>query len=253
MSFVNVQENEGLLIIELNRPEKRNAFHPQMIQELTNAFIQANENDNLYAVLLKGAGVSFCAGADLGWMKSMVDYDFSQNQQDSKELFEMFDAGLKCRVPIVGKLHGHVMGGALGLAAICDIAAIEEGTKLCFSEVHLGLAPAVISPFILRKVQVNQARYLMTSGTLFDAKKAESIGLAEMSGTVDEVEVFLEKTLSNFKKCGKEAVRETKKLLQFVEVNNWESVKDETSKVIAERRVSSEGQGRLKKFLEKKG
>src|SRR5690606_25345597 len=127
--------------------------------------------------LLSGEGTSFCAGADLAWMKSMVDFTLEENLTDSERLFEMFEAVDRCPVPVVTKAHGHVMGGALGLLAASDVVIAEENTKFCFSEVRLGLAPAVISPFVVDKIGPFHARRWMLTAEVFSAIDALESGL----------------------------------------------------------------------------
>lgn len=251
MEFIKVNKTQDVFEIRLNRPDKRNAFHPQMIRELTEAFEQANACTESKLVFLTGEGPSFCAGADLGWMKSMVDYTFEENQKDSKELFKMFETAKNCRLPVIGKVHGHVMGGALGLVAICDMAAAVAGTKFCFSEARLGLVPAVISPFVLNKMNASKARFLMITAELFQEQMAYDSGLVEFVGDEAQVDEYLSALVANIKKLGPQAVMETKKLISFVENNNWEDVREQATKVIAQRRVSDEGQARLKGFLNK--
>ncbi len=151
-SAVETKTQENQIIITLSRPDKRNAFEPKMILELTKIFSDLTKNpENIHSVLLQGQGESFCAGADLQWMKSMANFDFDENLADSKELFKMFETMYHCPLPLIARVHGHCFGGALGLVAVSDVAIAEESTQFCFSEVRLGLAPAVISPFILKR------------------------------------------------------------------------------------------------------
>ena len=199
--------------------------------------------------MLQGQGTAFCAGADLNWMKEMVNYTFDQNLKDSEKLWMMFEAIAFCPVPVIGVAHGAAFGGALGLIACCDYVFAEEKTQFCFSEVKLGLAPAVISSFIKRKISEGSARSLMLSAEVFSTEKAVAIGLVHstFSGVFD-----LEKSLKNFSSNGTEAMRETKKLLNQLSGSDWDKQKKLTTTVISERRMSAEGQERLKKFVDKK-
>ncbi len=238
MEFIKIEDKNSCFLITLNRPEKRNAFHPQMIKEITEAF-NSVENSSARYVHLVGSGESFCAGADLEWMKSMKEFNLSENIADSVELFNMFEAVSRCPLPITAKVKGHVMGGANGLLAMCDVVAAEENTKFAFSEVLLGLVPAVISPFILSKMHKSSARNLMITGRRFDAQEALVGGLIEFKGSVEAVDKYLESVHKSICAAGPDAVDETISLLGAIESGlDWEEIKDLTTKVIAERRVS---------------
>lgn len=250
MHFIKTNETKHFFEITLNRPEKRNAFHPQMIEELTQAFRVASAS-NARAVVLTGEGKSFCAGADLEWMQSMVNYSFAENIADSEKLFEMFLTAVECDLPIITYAHGHVMGGALGLLAVSDIVALEENTKLSFSEVKLGLAPAVISPFVMRKMKMSYAHKLMLTGERFSSETAYNSGL--VTEVVDESSASsaIMNLKSEFLLNGPDSVTATKKLLTTEFVHYLTAQKDFVCEVISERRVSEEGQLGLKGFIEK--
>ncbi len=250
MSFVKTETVDDIFKITLARPEVHNAFHPDMIQELTEAFKAASASA-ARLVFLSSEGKSFCAGADLEWMKSMKDFSLEENQKDSKKLFEMFEAGRNCLVPILGRLRGHVMGGGTGLVAICDFASAEENTKFCFSEVKLGLVPAVISPFVLRKMQTSAARELMISGRVFQAPEAVQTGLLNHCGSEEQVSDYIRNIVSHILASGPEASRATKALINEVSQPLFHGLKEETARVIAERRVSNEGQSGLHAFFQK--
>ncbi len=250
--FVKTQIENPILNIELNRPDKKNAFNPEMIKEITEAFRTANNNLDIRGVSLTGAGDCFCAGADLEWMKSMVDYSLEENTADSEELHNMFQAGLECEVPVVGFFQGYVMGGATGLAAICDVGIAHTDTRFAFSEVKIGLAPAVISPFVLNKMNANKATEFMLTGKLFSAEEALNAGLIEYTGEQAVCDEIKTKVLKRFVQAGPQAVRETKKLINQVKKNAFTDIKKITTKVIAERRVSTEGQEGLASFFEKR-
>lgn len=244
--------DQSIKIVELNRPEIKNAFNPEMISELTQTFQKLSSDDQTKLIVLKGSGTAFCAGADLNWMKSMAQFTFEQNIADSEKLWEMFEAIAFCHKPVVGIIHGAAFGGALGLIACCDHVIAEEKTKFCFSEVKLGLSPAVISAFILRKCSDASVRPYMLNAEIFDAPTALRIGL------VHQVQVGLEtwpETVRKYSALGTEAIRETKKLLNEIELSkntiSWGKQKALTTKVISERRMSVEGQARLKDFLNK--
>lgn len=251
MKFIkaeNFNANKSIQILSLNRPEVKNAFHPEMISEITE-FFKNLDSSLVNMIILRGEGTAFCSGADLNWMKSMVDYSLEENINDSKKLWEMFEAVYRCPVPVVSIAHGGVFGGALGLLACADYVIAESATQFCFSEVKLGLAPAVISGFISRKMQDSFYRPLMISAEVFNSEEAKRIGLAHQiySGNIEMDEV-----VKKFRGNGLEAMRETKKLLNaLIEKESFEKQKALCAQVISERRTSAEGQERLKKFLSK--
>lgn len=252
MNFVVVTELDKVAYVKLHRPEVRNAFNPEMIAELTKVFSDLDQRQDLYAAVLQGEGKSFCAGADLNWMREMVNFSFAQNQQDSLELFAMFEAIANCSLPVVGLIHGAAFGGALGLVAVCDEVVAEEGTQFCFSEVKLGIAPAVISAFVNRKAVPGKVRPLMLSAVVFNSHIAQEAGLVTEVVAQGEGHTAVQKVLHNYLQCGREAVRETKKLLNGLPMMTWKEQKEATTRLIAERRASTEGQEGLKSFLEKR-
>lgn len=252
MKFVVVAEMNQVAYVKLNRPDVRNAFNPEMIAEITQTFHDLNARKDLRAVVLQGEGKSFCAGADLNWMREMVNFSFIQNREDSLKLFNMFEAIAKCTLPVVGMVHGAAFGGALGLIAACDEVIAEEGTQFCFSEVKLGIAPAVISSFVQCKTVPGKVRPLMLSAVVFNAHTAQQAGLVTEVVAAGEGHNAIQKVIHNYLQCGPEAVRETKKLLNDIGNMTWEQQRDRTTNLIAERRASAEGQEGLKSFLEKR-
>lgn len=239
--------------VSLNRPDMRNAFDPVMIGELKNVFDDLGSRANLSVIILRGEGKSFSSGADLGYMKAMASFSFDENEKDARELDQMFWALRSCPLPIVGRVHGHAMGGALGLTSLCDVVGAVDGTQFAFSEVRLGLAPAVISPYVLEKMAPSHARRYMLTGEVFDANQAREAGLVEFVGSEGEVDTFVSMTVSTIAASGPEAVRATKKLVrEIASTPHWDARRDLTTKTIAERRVSEEGQEGLRAFLEKR-
>ena len=251
---LNVQNR--VATVSLSRPDVRNAFHPVMIRELTEIFLELARVNELAAVVLRGAGKSFCAGADLEYMKSMSAFTFDDNEKDAIELFDMFWAIRSCPHAVVGRVHGHVMGGALGLLGLCDIAAAVEGTQFCFSEVKLGLAPAIISPFVLEKMDRSFVTRFMLTGEIFGPQEALASGLIQNSGSEADVDQFVSKIIGALSMNGPEALRATKILIREVGGGgsgaDWRRNREITTKMISERRVSDEGQEGLRGFLEKR-
>lgn len=234
----------------LNRPEVRNALNPQMISELTQIFLQINQESQIKSIVLSGEGSAFCAGADLEWMKSMKGATSEENFADSKRLFELFSSMQNCLVPIIGQFHGALMGGALGLASLCDLGAAEAKTQFAFSEIKLGIAPAVISPFVCAKMSISQVRPWILTGERFDAVKAERMGLVQFVGTQEEVEKKAQSWVAQFDLLPIKAVREIKKMLLMStpQVEN----PDRLCQMISDLRVAPEGQEGLSAFLEKR-
>lgn len=252
MAYVVVTELNQVAYVKLHRPEMRNAFNPEMIAELTQIFSDLQNQKDMRAVVLQGEGKAFCAGADLNWMKEMVNFSFEQNREDSLKLFAMFETMVNCTLPIIGLIHGAAFGGALGLVAICDEVIAEDNTQFCFSEVKLGIAPAVISAFINRKAVAGKVRPLMLSGVVFNSHTAQQAGLVTEVVATGEGHSAVQRVLHNYLQCGPGAVRETKKLLNNLSAMSWNQQKESTTMLIAERRASSEGQEGLKSFLEKR-
>lgn len=250
MKFIKVENLNlqfNVKVVSLNRPEVKNAFHPEMIAEITHFF--QNEGRKADLILLKGEGTAFCAGADIGWMKSMVNFSKEENLEDAKKLWGMFDSIRNCEAPVIGVVHGAIFGGALGLLACCDYVLGEENAQFCFSEVKLGLAPAMISDFIESKIPDAFFRSLMISAEIFHTARAMQVGFVHRKfiGTITD-----EQVLQIFGPNGAEAMRATKKILN--QLNHQKDVskrRDLCAETITERRMSAEGQSRLKKFLEK--
>jgi methylglutaconyl-CoA hydratase len=244
-------------VVTLNRPDVRNAFNPTMIRELTECFAAIASRSDIAVVVLKGEGAGFCSGADLGYMKSMAGFSFAENEKDAEVLFEMFASLRHLPQVLIAQLHGAVMGGGLGLAAVADIAAAEEKTQFCFSEVKLGLAPAVISPFVLERMNQGVARRLMLTGEIFNALTARESELVHFIGSTELVGEFITQQSQAIRRNGHEAVRATKALLRLIggradQSSHWSVIKKLTARAISERRVSAEGQEGLTAFLEKR-
>jgi methylglutaconyl-CoA hydratase len=251
MKFIkveNYESNDSVKIVSLNRAEVKNAFHSEMIGELTEFFNSESSSIKTQFIVLKGEGTAFCSGADLNWMKSMLNYTFEENIEDSKKLWNMFEAIYSCQVPLITIAHGGVFGGGLGLLACADYVIAENKTQFCFSEVKLGLAPAVISGFISKKLQDAFYRPLMLSGEVFSADEARRIGLVHQTFS-EKIEIS--DVVKKFSSNGREAMRETKKLLSALNTSPHSEHQAHCTKVISERRTSAEGQEKIKKFLSK--
>src|SRR5256885_4390147 len=223
------------------RPERRNAFDAAVIAELATAFADVGD---ARAVVLSGDGPSFSAGADVEWMRSSVDLSYDENVADALRLRAMLDAIDSCPAPVVGRVQGHALGGGCGLVACCDIVVAEPTAQFAFSEVKLGIVPAVISPFALAKIGSSAARRYFVTGERFDAATALRIGLVHE--VTAELDAAVESVVAELLSAGPHAARWAKRLVRERPAG------PETARWIAERRASEEGQEGLQAFLEKR-
>jgi len=241
MGALRIERDLGLLRITLARPETRNAFDAALIAELSEAFVDVG---TARAVLLAGDGPSFCAGADVEWMRASVDLDHDANVADATALRRMLEAIDACPAPVVARVQGHALGGGAGLVACADIAIADERAVFAFSEVKLGIIPAVISPFALAKIGPSAARRYFVTGERFDAATALRIGLVH---EVDaDLDAAVERVVGELRSAGPRAARHAKRLV----LDRPDGA--ETARRIAERRTSAEGQEGLRAFLERR-
>ncbi|MBL7688219.1 MAG: enoyl-CoA hydratase/isomerase family protein [Bdellovibrionaceae bacterium] len=255
MKSVRVEQQDLVIRVVLSRPDVRNAFDGETIADLTDVFRKIADGrigTGARVVQLVGEGGSFCAGADLNYMKSMAGFSREENALDAERLFAMFETVRSCPLPVIAHVHGHAMGGGVGLTACADIALAESGTKFAFSEVRLGIIPAVISPFVLSRMNPGWARRWMMTGEVFDADQAFAAGLVSFVGTSDQVVAEKARLVKVFCEVGPEAVRETKMLIRDVVGRDPLDVQERVTEAIADRRVSAEGQEGLRAFLEKR-
>jgi len=242
MQALRVEQDGDLLRVTLARPERRNAFDAELIGELTGAFESVGED--VRAVLLSGEGESFSAGADVDWMRSSVVLSYEENVADARRLRKMLETIDSCPAPVVARVHGHALGGGCGLVACSDIVVAAPDTQFAFSEVKLGIIPAVISPFALSKIGASAARRYFVTGERFDAATALRIGLVhEVAADLDAA---VEALVGELRSAGPEAARHAKKLV----LERPDGLG--TERRIAQRRTSDEGQEGLRAFLEKR-
>jgi methylglutaconyl-CoA hydratase len=241
LSALRVERDGPWLRVTLARPERRNAFDAALIAELTEAFADVGD---ARAVVLAGEGESFCAGADVEWMRSSVELSFDENVEDALRLRRMLEAIDSCLAPVVARVQGHALGGGAGLVACADIVIAEDDAQFAFSEVKLGIVPAVISPFALAKIGPGPARRYFVTGERFDAWTALWMGLVQ-EVTVD-LDRAVDDVLAQLASAGPEAARAAKELARAP------LHAEETARRIAERRTSDEGQEGLRAFLEKR-
>ncbi len=251
MNEINIQteQNGQIALVELNRPDRRNSLSLKMIRQLTEIFRRFAGETKARAVILSGRGPSFCSGADLRWMALKPESSDFENSGEARQLFQMFQAIAACPLPVIGKIHGSALGGGIGLAAVCDIAAAEEKSKFCFSELKLGLIPSVISPFVLEKIPLSKARELMLSARVFGAEEALSAGLIHFSGSFKEREGFAQSMADSFLKYDKAALKQLKQLLAAVPQMPLKEAGDYCAQALAERRKSPEVLKNISRFL----
>jgi methylglutaconyl-CoA hydratase len=249
-----IEQSLSVATIWLNRPDKHNALNALMIQELTDAFVNLSVDPNIRVIVLRGRGKSFCAGADLNYMKEIATYGEEENIKDAIRLATLFATVNNCPKPVIALLHGAVYGGANGLAAACDIVLAVENTVFSFSEVKIGLAPATISPYVLAKCGEAAARDLMLTGRSFDAKEAEKYSLVNKVTTDQTTEETLKSYCIQLLSAAPGAITQTKKLIRKIQSEHLshDETFQMTAELIARQRAGSEGQEGLTAFLEKR-
>jgi len=242
MQALRVERDGDLLRITLARPERRNAFDAELIRELTEAFADVGD---ARAVVLAGEGPSFCAGADVEWQRSSIDLTFDENVEDALRLHRMMAAVDGCPAPVVARVQGYALGGGSGLVACADIAVAAPDATFGFTEVRLGIIPAVISPFVLAKIGPGAARSLFVTGARFGAETALRIGL--VLEVADELDDAVARHVDGILKAGPEAARAAKLLARSGPQDG-----EELARIAAELRAGAEGQEGLRAFLEKR-
>jgi len=241
MAGLRIEREGQVLRVTLARPEHRNAFDAALIAELTGAFSDVGD---ARAVVLAGEGESFCAGADIEWQRSAIELSFDENVEDAMRLYRMCEAIDGCAAPVVARVQGHALGGGSGLVACADVAIAAPDAVFGFSEVKLGIIPAVISPFVLPKIGAQARRYFLT-GERFDAETALRIGLVhELAADLDPA---VDRVVGELLASGPLAVREAKRLLRERPTG------EQTAQIAARLRAGDEGQEGLRAFLERRG
>ena len=242
MSALRIERDGDLLRVTMARPDVRNAFDAALIAELAEAFVDVGKSR---AVVLAGDGPSFCAGADVEWMRSSAELTYDENIADALALRRMLEAIDACPAPVIARVQGHALGGGAGLVACSDIVVAHEDTVFGFSEVKLGIVPAVISPFALAKIGASAARRYFVTGERFDAHTALRIGLVHE--VARDLDAALDFVVGELLSAGPRASRAAKRLVLDAPLDGTE-----TARRIAERRTSDEGQEGLRAFLEKR-
>jgi methylglutaconyl-CoA hydratase len=238
--------------VTLNRPETRNAFNDEMVAELTAWAQRVGASPQVRVAVLAGSGATFCAGADVAWMSRMLDYSMEDNVRDARAMAAMFDALDTLPIPLIGRVQGAALGGGAGLAAVCDIVVAEDGAQFGFTEVRLGILPAVISPFAVAKIGVSAARALFLTGARFDAARARELGLVHDVVPPASLDSTVEHHIHEVLLAAPGAIARAKALIPRVAGRPAGEVAALTAQAIADQRVAPEGQDGLKAFLEKR-
>ena len=238
--------------VVLHRPEIRNAFNDEMLNELHDAFREINDNEDIRAVVLTGEGEAFCAGADLHWMKKVVDYDLEENYQDSLKLADTLEEIYNCPKPVVGRINGPAVGGGTGLVAVCDIAIASQDAWFALSETRLGLVPAVISPFLLKRMGERNLRELFLTAQRFTAERAVELGLLNAVVQPTRLDPEVKAIVRSILGGGPQAQSKVKELIRDISGGEMALHKTYTAKMISELRMSEEGQEGMNAFLEKR-
>jgi methylglutaconyl-CoA hydratase len=247
-----VESANGIARITMNRPERRNAFDDRMARELCEAFEDLGKNPSIRVIVLAGAGSVFCAGADLRWMSPEKPISDTQAREDAERLIRMYRAIDECPCPVIGRIHGSAFGGGVGLVAVCDIVAAAEDTTFALSEVKLGLVPAVISSFLLRKAGESFLRRYCLTGETFSAPVAKQFNLVHDLVETDRIEDRTNDLVSAVLRLAPQAARHTKALLRQIlplpDADRWKVC----AKANADARLSAEATEGLRAFLEKR-
>jgi methylglutaconyl-CoA hydratase len=254
MSFnlLTRKDEDQVATVVLSRPDSHNALNAKLIEELTRCFEEISDDDGVRVVVLAGEGRSFCAGADIGYMRETAGFSYEENLEDARRLAMMYWTVDECPKPLVARVQGAAMGGGAGLVAVADVAVADAETRFAFSEVRLGIAPASISPFVVRKIGPSHARSLFVTGERFHAERAYEIGLVHQVVSGDRLDSAVEETVGELLQGGPVAQATTKALLRRLETTEPMEAPGLTARVISELRTGEEGQEGLAAFLDKR-
>jgi methylglutaconyl-CoA hydratase len=237
----------------LNRPEVRNAFNDDVINELTQAFTLLGQDSELRVIVLGGHGKAFCAGADLNWMRTMAGYSWADNHADASRLAQMLWTLYSCPVPIVGRMHGDCYAGGVGLAAVCDVLVAADTMQFCLSEARLGLLPATIGPYVVRAMGEQAARRYFITAERFDAATAQAMGLVHEVVSSMQLDAKIADIVGALVANGPAAVRACKQLVKDVSARPIDAaLRELTASRIADIRASAEGREGVAAFLGKR-
>lgn len=238
--------------ISFCRPEVHNAFNAAMLIELRDLFETLNQDDDLRMLVLTGQGKSFCAGADLNWMRKVVDQNFEENLAEANTLADLFHTFYTFKRPIIGRINGAAIGGGTGFVAVCDIAIAARSAIFSFSEVKIGVVPACIGPYVIKKMGEGKVRELFITGERMNADRAAEVGLVNRVVDDDDLDMEVEKLVEMILTSGPQAVAMAKELVSRVPSMSSDEFRPYTAKMIARLRISDEGQEGMDAFLNKR-
>jgi len=247
-----VEKKGRVARVWLNRPEVHNAFNSLMIGELNQAFERIGQDPSFRVVVLSGRGKSFCAGADLNWMREIIRYSYEQNLEESLQIAILHERIYTLPKPVIAMVNGTAIGGGTGFLSACDIAIAAEEARFGLSEVKLGLVPAAISPYVVRRIGESQARRYFLTGRRISAREAREIGLVNEVVPGKDLPAAVDETVERLLTSGPEAIARCKELLLRVPGMNLTEARDYTARMIADLRISEEGQEGMAAFLEKR-
>ncbi|WP_170598386.1 crotonase/enoyl-CoA hydratase family protein [Ruegeria arenilitoris] len=242
----------GVATLTLNRPEKHNAMSAQMIAELTQAAAQLGETNDVRVVVLTGAGKSFCAGGDLGWMQAQMAADPETRFVEARKLAEMLNALNTLPKPLIGALQGNAFGGGVGMASVCDVAIGVDSLKMGLTETRLGLIPATIGPYVIARMGEARARRVFMSARLFDAAEAVELGLLARAVPADELDAAIEAEVQPYLSCAPGAVASAKALVRDLGPRIDAAVIDHTIRALVDRWETDEAHEGISAFFDKR-
>jgi methylglutaconyl-CoA hydratase len=250
---LEIKRTRQVAEVYLNRPNVRNAFNDAVISELTATFAHLGDDPELRVIVLGGRGKSFCAGADITWMRAMADYSWDENRADAQKLADMLWTIYRCPVPVVGRIHGACYAGGMGLAAVCDVLVAAEGVQFCLSEAELGLLPATISPYVIRALGEQASRRYFVTAERFDAFTARALGFVHEVVPPHEIDIRIDAIVAKLTANGPAAIKACKRLVQDVAGRPIDGgLRADTARRIADIRASAEGKEGLQSFLGKR-
>jgi methylglutaconyl-CoA hydratase len=250
--LLKVTRSGPLATVTMNRPDSHNALNADLIGELTRCFEEISDDERVRVIVLAGEGRSFCAGADVAYMRETTTFSYEENLEDARRMAMMFWTIDECPKPVVAKVQGAAMGGGGGLLAVADVAVSDTEARFAFSEVRLGIAPATISPFVVRKIGVSHARSLFLTGERFGSERAREIGLVHTVVSRDGLDEAVEEKVGELLLGGPVAQANMKRLLRRLETTEPMEAPGLTARVISELRTGEEGQEGLAAFIEKR-
>lgn len=247
-----IYEVEGrIAYLTMNRPDKRNALNDALISELKDAFRRADADENLRAVVLRGAGKDFCSGADLSALQKISESSYEENLEDARRLVELFQLMRRCRVPVTAAVHGRALAGGCGLATACDIVLATETARFGYPEVKIGFVPAIVMAILRRNISEKQAFEMVTRGAEFSAEDAHRIGLVNQLYSEDEFAEQVRGYAATYEKISGSAVQLSKRLLYQMDSADLDSSLEMGAKINAEARMTEDCQAGIRRFLDK--